>query len=221
MNIFKIFILIIGLATFINAHNYYLHGKVTNFSEDGIEYPVKNESISINGTGVRLKTTTDNEGKFHLNLAPGKKPLLEAGDKVRLHMDLSNKWFMLSPYNGNMFLPINSKNIDISIKLLANKSKIKTKSFTINIDNGKKEKAQYCIQILSVNSYNSAKKIKDTFNKKWKNKYNAYIEILTLKQKKVYKVLVSISPYTKSNTIEAKNKIRKKYKGAFIRLVVR
>jgi hypothetical protein len=226
VNIWKLLIIFsIGFIYQGNAHiyNHYLHGKVINFSEDGIEYPVKNEAISIEGTGFLLKANTNFEGKFHIDYTSGGKPLLKSGDKVRLQMNLSDKWFMLTPYDGYMFLPENSDNHDINVRLLGNKSKIITEFFTININNDTTKKVEYCIQIISVKSKLSANNFKDEFNKNWKNKYNSYIETVNLNGTDIYKVLISVSPYSKDNIINTHQKIKKsnKYKDAFIRLTVR
>jgi len=225
MNIWKLLFFGMGLVSQLNAHDYFLHGKVINYSEDGTPFPVEEVTIGIEGTGskVEYEIKKNSRGRFHLNLAPNGKILIRAGEKVRLNIDLSNKWFMLSPYNGEFFLPKNSKNHDIEVILLANNSQIKRKHSRIKLFNEEKEKVQSCIQILSVKSLWSAKKVRDEFNSKWKKKYNAYIETVNIKGKKIFKVLIVVTPYSKFNIKKLHQKVRKvvKYRGAFIRLTVR
>ena len=225
MNIWKLLFFIIGLIGSLNAHDYFLHGKVINYSEDGTPFPVEEVTIGIEGTGSKLEydIKKNSGGRFHIDLAPKGKVLIGAGEKVRLSIDSSNNWFMLAPYNGEFFLPKDSKNQDIEVILLANNSQIKRKHSSIKLFNGKKEKVQYCIQILSVKSLWSAKKARDEFNSKWKKKYRAYIETVKVNENKFYKVLIIVKPYSKFNVKILYQKIRKvfKYRDAFIRLTVR
>jgi len=229
MSILKLLIFTIFLSTIVDANDYILHGKVITYSEDGYPYPVEQIDIKIEGTGsndVTYSIKKNSGGRFHLNLLNSKgKPLIKAGEKVRLDVNLSDKWFMLTPFNGEFFLPKNSKNHDIEVILLANNSQLKRKKSRIKFFNTEKEKVEYCVQILSVNSPSSARKTRDEFNNKWKKKYNAYIETVTLNRTKIYKVLVTVNPYSKSNIVKLRQDIIQvaKYKKLqpFIRLTVR
>ena len=216
MNFIK-FIIFISLSFIsLQAHPYYLYGKITKFTEDGIIYTVKQETIYLQKNGKTLPATTDNEGRFHLNFAPDGKPLLEAGEMVRLQMNLPDKWFMLSPYNGVMYLPKNFKNANISVKLLANKSKIKTEYFTISVNNGKREKAQPVIQVGAFDKPENAEKVLRGLRQKRYHK--AFIKKIGSK----YKVFISIFK-TKNKAKDFlnffKRKYKKEYPNAFVSLI--
>jgi len=216
MNFIKIVVFISLYFISLQAHPYYIYGKITKFTENGVVYTVKQETIYLQKDGKKLPATTDNEGRFHLNFAPQGKPLLKAGEMVRLQMDLPDKWFMLSPYNGVMYLPKDFKNANISVKLLANKSKIKTEYFTISANNGKREKAYPVIQVGAFDKPKNAKNILRGLRQKHYHK--AFIKKIGSK----YKVFISVFK-TKSKAKDFfkffRRKYKKEYPNAFVTLI--
>ena len=186
------------MADYIN-----LQGSIIKVKDNGQEEVFQNVGISINKSAIH--TRTYEKGNFELKKNAQQ---FKIGDKIQLKLSDKN-WFIISPFNGKMFLP--NKAEKIKIRVVSKDSRVYAALFTTIRD--------YSIQV--VTTYNEAYAI-DTMNalkKDYKDVYyEAHAKANVPKNGFFYKVKVGHFT-SKKNAIKTLKKIRKRYtlwKDAFL-----
>jgi len=193
----KLLILVMFLSgTTLMADYINLTGSIINVKDNGQEEALNNVNISINNSAIYAKMKIGGKFELHKNTKQFK-----IGDKIQLKLSDKN-WFIVSPFNGKMFLP--NKAEKIKIRVVSKQSRVYAALFTTIRD--------YSIQV--VTTYNEAYAI-DTMNalkKDYKDVYyEAHAKAKAPKNGFFYKV--KVGHYTsKKSAIADLKKIRKRYK---------
>ena len=180
------------MADYIN-----LRGHIVKIKDNGQEEAFKNVGISINKSAIQARTFE--KGNFDLKK---NSKQFKFGDKIQLKLS-DSKWFILSPFNGELFVP--NKAEKIKVRVISKQSRVYAALFTTVSD--------YSIQVVS--TYNEAYAI-DTVNALKKDKYTdvyyeAHAKANVPKNGFFYKVKVGHFK-SKEEAIKTLSKIRKRYK---------
>ena len=180
------------MADYIN-----LRGTIVKVQDNGQEEVFKNVRISIKNSTIQSRTYQ----KGNFDMKKNSKDL-KAGDPIQLTIS-DARWFIISPFDGKMFLPNRAQNI--KVRVISKSSRVYAALF--------KTVRDYNIQIVS--TYNEAYAI-DTVNALRRDHfkdvyYEAYAKGNVPKNGFFYKVKVGHYK-NKTKAIKDLLKIRKKYK---------
>ena len=186
-----------------------LNGKIITYNSMGKRLPLVGRKIRITYNDgretVKSNNLIDESGDFHLKISEKKKMIL--GKKIKLNID-SKDYFILSPFDGEMFPPESLKSYELNIVVISNDSKVQTGSFYAcfkNKDISRVNKKQgYTIQVIATQNWNKAVSVETFF----KN-YNSFKECP--KEENLCRVYVSFYKNRK-DAIKLKDKIKKDFK---------
>ena len=184
-----------------------LNGSVVTYNNDGKKIPITGREISIiyNDGMKEEKSRIDERGDFHINIKNEKKLIL--GKKIKIIID-SKDYFILSPFNGEMFPPESLESYELNIVAISNDSKVQTGYFYANFKNRDRnrvnKKQGYTIQVLATHNWSKAVETESFFINQ-----NSFKECP--KEENICRVYVSFYKNRK-DAIRLKNKIKKNFK---------
>ncbi len=184
-----------------------VNGKVITYDSNGKRIPIIGRVVTIiyNDGREHIARKTDEVGDFHLPISPKKK--IRLGKKIKIIID-SKDYFILSPFDGEMFPPESLKSYQLNIIVVSNDSKVQTGLYYStfkNRDRNKVSKKQgYTIQILATREWNQAVNEESFFRN-----YNSFKEYS--EEENLYRIYVSFYKNRK-DAIRLKNKIKKDFK---------
>jgi len=186
-----------------------LNGKIITYNSMGKRLPLVGRKIRITYNDgretVKSNNLIDESGDFHLTISEKKK--MRLGKKIKISID-SKDYFILSPFDGEIFPPESLKSYQLNIVVISNDSKVQTGSFYAyfkNRDISRINKKQgYTIQVSATQNWTKAVNVEAFF----KN-YNSFKECT--KEENLCRVYVSFYKNRK-DAIKLKDKIKKDFK---------
>jgi hypothetical protein len=210
----RYFFIILSIFIFnldIQAEEIYgrLNGKVVTYNSVGKRLPIVGRKIKIiyndGRKSVESNKPIDESGDFHLTIDDKEKMIL--GKKIKITID-SKDYFILSPYNGEMFPPESLKSYQLNIIVISNDSKVQTGSFYANFKNRDRSRANrkqgYTIQVIATRDWTKAVDTEASL----KN-YNSFKECRN--EDNICRVYVSFFQNRK-DAISLKNRIKRDFK---------
>ena len=197
--------------------NGWLKGKVITYNSNRKEIPLVGRKIHITyNNGAEKNSTKINEvGDFRFNI----KNMIY-GKKIKITIEGGRDYFILYPYNGEMFPPESLKSYQLNIVVISNDSKVQTGSFYANFKNRDRKRASkiqgYTVQVLATHSWTTAVNVESFFRNN-----NSFKEC----ENNLCRVYVSFSKNRK-DAINLKNRIKRdfkkqhKYQDIFVRSIL-
>lgn len=215
---FLFFVLLLSYHQLLIAGNYELYGTITAYNPNGNEVPLDNVQVSSFYNGITKSGKTDKNGDFKIPFPKDKNSTpLEAGAKLNIKVE-DERWTILSPKNGEFFIPKYANNEKIEIFVIANDSTIVFNGLKAQFKSEdspiiESYNVYYTIQVLSTNSKTKAELTKQEFEMA---NYKAHIE----RKRSKYRVTVG----SFNTWIEAKqqsdlirNSFSRRYDDCFIK----
>jgi hypothetical protein len=188
-----------------------LNGTLVTFDTNGKEIPVSGRDIQIFYENNKFRTAarTNDNGDFTLHIKSN-QPIVQ-GRKLKLIIK-GDEYFILSPYNGELFPPESLTSYELKVIAVSNGSRTQTGPLYAEFTNRDRTKIYqrqlYTVQVISTSSNAQAIKVRDLFIS---NHYDSFIDAVEEDDGSTFfKVYVS-----KSNNWEQTNKLKRKIRRIF------